>query len=43
MTFIWDCSNTSNKLVTLEISYTQRHREVCLDWHSYRVDTTKAT
>ena len=41
--FIWGCSNTSNKLDTLEISDTQRQREVCLDWYGYRVDTTKAT
>ena len=43
MIFIWSCSNTSNKLDTLEISDTQRQREVCLDWYGYRVDTTKAT
>tara|TARA_B100000459_G_scaffold132018_1_gene86612 strand:+ start:16 stop:258 length:243 start_codon:yes stop_codon:yes gene_type:complete len=43
MTFIWGCSDKSNKLVTLEISDTQRQREVCLDWYGYRVDTTKAT
>ena len=41
--FIWGCSNTSNKLDTLEISDTQRQREVCLDWYGYRVDTTKAS
>ena len=43
LTFIWGCSNTTNKLDTLEISDTQRQREVCLDWYGYRVDTTKAT
>ena len=43
MIFIWGCSNTSNKLDTLEISDTQRQREVCLDWYGYRVDTTIAT
>ena len=41
--FIWGCYNTSNKLDTLEISDTQRQREVCLDWYGYRVDTTKAS
>ena len=41
--FICGCSNTSNKLDTIEISDTQRQREVCLDWYGYRVDTTKAT
>ena len=41
--FIWGCSNTSNKLDTLEISDTQRQREVCLDWYGYRVGTTKAS
>ena len=42
MIFIWGCSNTSNKLDTLEISDTQRQREVCLDWYGYRIDTKKA-
>ena len=41
--FIWGCSNTSNKLDTVENSDTQRQREVCLDWYGYRVDTSKAT
>ena len=40
--FIWGCSNTSNKLDTLEISDTQTQREVCLDWYGYRIDTKKA-
>ena len=40
---IWGCTNTSNKLDTLEISDTQKQRKVCLDWYGYRVDTTKAT
>ena len=43
MIFIWGCSSTSNKLDTLEISETQRQREVCLDWYGYRVETAKAT
>ena len=42
MAFIWGCANTSNKLVTAEISETQRQREVCLDWYGYRIDTKKA-
>ena len=43
MIFIWGCSNTSNKLDTLEISDTQRQIEVCRDCYGYRVDTKKAT
>ena len=39
---MWGCSNSSNKLDTLEISETQRQREVCLNWYSYRIDTKKA-
>ena len=39
---IWGCSNGSHKLDTLEISDTQRQREVCLDWYGYRIDTKKA-
>ena len=42
MAFMWGCANTSNKLVTPEISDTQRQREVCLDWYGYRIDTKKA-
>ena len=42
MAFMWGCANTSNKLVTPEISDTQRQREVCLDWYGYRIDTQKA-
>ena len=42
MAFIWGCANTSNKIVTPEISDTQRQREVCLDWYGYRIDTKKA-
>ena len=42
MTLIWGCSNRSHKLDTLEISDTQRQREVCLDWYGYRIDTKKA-
>jgi len=42
MAFIWGCANTSNKIVTPEISDTQRQREVCLDWYGYRIDTIKA-
>ena len=30
MALMWGCANTSNKLVTPEISDTQRQREVCL-------------
>ena len=39
------CTKTSTKLETLkpnEISDTQRQREVCLDWYSYRIDTGEA-
>ena len=43
MIFIWGCSNKSNKLDTLDISYPQRQRKVCLDWYGYRVDITKET
>ena len=42
MALIWGCSNRSHKLDTLEISDTQRQREVCLDWYGYRIDTNKA-
>ena len=42
LTFICGCSNTTNKLDTLEISETQTQREVCLDWYGYRIDTKKA-
>ena len=42
MALMWGCANTSNKLVTPEISDTQRQREVCLDWYGYRIDTKKA-
>ena len=42
LTFIWGCSNTTNKLDTLEISDTQTQREFCLDWYGYRIDTKKA-
>ena len=42
MGLIWGCDNKSNKLNTLEISNTQRQREVCLDWYGYRIDTKKA-
>ena len=42
MALMWGCSNTSNKLNILEISETQRQREVCLDWYGYRIDTKKA-
>ena len=42
MIFIWVCSNTWNKIDTIEISDTQRLREVCLDCSVYRVVTTKA-
>ena len=42
MAFIWGGANTSNKIVTPEISDTQRQREVCLDWYGYRIDTKKA-
>ena len=42
MVLMWGCVNTSNKLDTLEISDTQRQREVCLDWYGYRIDTKKA-
>ena len=42
MALIWSCSNTSKKLDTLEISDTQRQREICLDWYGYRIDTKKA-
>ena len=42
LTFIWSCSNTTNKLDTLEISDTQTQREVCLNWYGYRIDTKKA-
>mgnify|MGYP001460521566 FL=1 len=40
--FVWGCTNTSSKLDTLNISETQRQREVCLDWYGYRIDTNKA-
>ena len=42
MALIWGCSNRSNTLDTLEMSDTQRQREVCLDWYGYRIDTEKA-
>ena len=42
MALIWSCSNTSNKVDTLEISETQRQRDVCLNWYGYRIDTKKA-
>ena len=42
MVLMWGCVNTSNKLDTLEISDTQRQREVCLDWYGYRIDTKTA-
>ena len=42
MVLMWGCVNTSNKLDTLEISDTQRQREVCLDWYGYRIDTKRA-
>ena len=38
---MWSCTNTSNKLDTLEISDTQRQRNSCLDWYAYRIDTKK--
>ena len=38
---MWSCTNTSNKLDTLEISDTQRQRDSCLDWYAYRIDTKK--
>ena len=41
--FLASCSNTSNKLDNLEISETQRQREVFLDWYGYRIDSIKAT
>ncbi len=41
MTLMWSCTNTSNKLDTLEISDTQRQRNSCLDWYAYRIDTKK--
>ena len=42
MALILGCSNRSHKLDNLEISDTQRQREVCLDWYGYRIDTKKA-
>ena len=39
---IWGCDNSSKKIDTLEISETQRQREVCLNWYGYRIDTKKA-
>ena len=42
MVLMCGCVNTSNKLDTLEISDTQRQREVCLDWYGYRIDTKRA-
>ena len=39
---IWGCANTSNKENTLEISETQRYRNVCLNWYGYRIDTKEA-
>ena len=42
MALIWGCANSSKKIDTLEISDTQRQREVCLDWYGYRIDTKKA-
>jgi len=42
MTLVSGCSNTSNKVDTLEISETQRQRDVCLNWYGYRIDTKKA-
>ena len=42
MALMWGCANTSNKVDTLEISETQRQRDVCLNWYSYRIDTGKA-
>ena len=41
MPLMWSCANTSNKLGTLEISDTQRQRDLCLDWYAYRIDTKK--
>jgi hypothetical protein len=41
MPLMWSCTNTSNKLDTLEISDTQRQRNSCLDWYAYRIDTKK--
>ena len=38
------CTKTSTKLETFkpkEISETQRQREVCLNWYTYRIDTAK--
>ena len=42
MALMCGCANTSNKLVTPDISDTQMQREVCLDWYGYRIDTKKA-
>ena len=42
ITLVSGCSNTSNKVDTLEISETQRQRDVCLNWYGYRIDTKKA-
>ena len=42
MVLMWGCVNTYNKIDTLEISDTQRQREVCLDWYGYRIDTKRA-
>ncbi len=36
--FIWGCSKTS-MTDPISVSETQRQREVCLDWYSYRIDT----
>ena len=42
MILIWGCNKTTNKGDTLEVSETQRQREVCLNWYGYRIDTNKA-
>ena len=42
ITLVSGCSNTLNKVDTLEISETQRQRDVCLNWYGYRIDTKKA-
>ncbi len=39
---MWGCVNTSNKLDIIDISNTQKQRDVCLDWYGYRIDTKKA-
>ena len=42
MAIVFGCTNASNKVDTLEISETQRQRQICLDWYGYRIDTKKA-